>query len=139
MPTIRGSRPRTETDTLGPVTTPIAALVRRIVVLAVSGIAIAGLSLALAAPAGADEPEFWPEQPSIDKLEAVLLLGGVPLLLAVLIAIAVYLPALARGERVAPGAPSVENQWLGGPRKSAGELAGPDSADSQAGGASGRW
>ncbi len=130
---------RTKTDTLSPVTTPISAVVRRIVVLAVSGITVAGLSLALAAPAGADVPEFWDDPEPIDKLDMVLLLGGVPLLLAVLIAIAVYVPALARGERVAPGAPQVENQWLGGPRKSAGELAGPDSDDSQAGGASGRW
>ena len=120
-------------------TTPISAVIRRIVVIAVSGITVAGLSLVLAAPAGASVPEGWDTPESVDKLGMVLLLGGVPLLLAVLIAIAVYVPALARGERVAPGAPQVENQWLGGPRKSAGELAGPDSADSQAGGASGRW
>jgi hypothetical protein len=128
-----------ETDTLWSVTTSISAVLRRIVVLAVSGITVAGLSLALAAPAGASVPEGWDEPASVDKLGMILLLGGVPLLLAVLIAIGVYVPALARGERVAPGAPQVENQWLGGPRKSAGELAGPDSADSQAGGASGRW
>ena len=121
------------------VTTSISAVLRRIVVLAVSGITVAGLSLALAAPAGASVPEAWDTPDSVDKLGMLLLLGGVPLLLAVVIAIAVYVPALARGERVAPGAPQPDNQWLGGPRKSAGELAGPDSADSQAGGASGRW
>jgi hypothetical protein len=53
--------------------------------------------------------------------------------------VAVYVPALVRGERLAPGAPLVENQWLGGPRRSAGELAAPDSDSSEAGGASGRW
>jgi hypothetical protein len=127
------------TDTLWPVSTPISAVIRRIVVVAGSAITLAGLSLVLAAPAGASVPEEWDTPASVDKLGMVLLLGGVPLLLAVLITIGVYLPALARGERVAPGAPQVENQWLGGPRKSAGELAGPDSADSQAGGASGRW
>jgi hypothetical protein len=121
------------------VTTPISAAVRRIAVLAVSGITVAGLSLALASPAGAEVPEFWPDSDPVDKLGAILLLGGVPLLLAVLIAIAVYVPPLARGERVAPGAAQVEDQWLGGPRKSAGELAAPDSDTSQAGGASGRW
>ncbi|MDQ4055533.1 MAG: hypothetical protein M3237_22970 [Actinomycetota bacterium] len=120
-------------------TTTISAAVRRIAVLAVSGITVAGLSVALAAPAGADVPERWENEGPIDKLEALLLLAGAPLLLALVIALAVYVPAMARGERVAPGAPQVEDQWLGGPRKSAGELAGPDSETSQAGGASGRW
>ena len=120
-------------------TSPISAAVRRIVVLAVSGITIAGLSVALAGPAGAEVPEQWPANDAIDKLGMLLLLGGVPLLLAVVIGLAVYVPALSRGERVAPGAPQVADQWLGGPRKSAGELAAPDSDTSQAGGASGRW
>ena len=126
-------------DTLSPVTTTISAAVRRIAVLAGLGISVAGLSLAVAAPAGASVPEGWDDPEAVDKLGAILLLGGVPLLLAVIIGVAVYVPALARGERVAPGAPQVADQWLGGPRKSAGELAGPDSDDSQAGGASGRW
>ena len=108
-----------------------------------SGITVAGLSVALsvvaASPAAAEVPESWPDADSVDKLGAILLLGGVPLLLAIVIGLAVYVPALARGERVAPGAAQVENQWLGGPRKSAGELAAPDSESSQAGGASGRW
>lgn len=124
-------------------TTSISAALRRIAVLAVSGITVAGLTVALsvvvAGPAAAVGPEFWDTPDRIDKLGAVLLLGGVPLLLAVLIGVAVYAPAVARGERVAPGAPQVADQWLGGPRKSAGELAGPDSDDSRAGGASGRW
>ncbi len=69
----------------------------------------------------------------------LLVAVGLPLLGALLITAMVYGPPLARGERVAPGAPEVENQWLGGPRKATGELAGPDGEDSQAGGASGRW
>lgn len=124
-------------------TTPISAAVRRIAVLAVSGITVAGLSVVLsvvvATPANADVPEGWPDADPIDTLGAIGLLAGVPLLLALLIGLAVYVPALARGERVAPGAPEVEDQWLGGPRKGLGELAGPDSVDSEAGGASGRW
>jgi hypothetical protein len=142
MHSIRAAPHRTEqrrADTLSSVTTPISAVVRRIVVLAVSGLTVAGLSLALAAPAGAEVPEYWDDPEPVDKLGMILLLGGVPLLLALLIVIAVYVPALARGERVAPGAPHVQDQWLGGPRKTAGELAAPDSDDSQAGGASGRW
>ncbi len=95
----------------------------------------------LASSASAEPSEGWPEADPIDKLDALLLLGGIPLLLLVAITVAVYVPALMRGERIAPGAPSVENQWLGGPRKSAGELAAPDtdSTTSEAGGASGRW
>ena len=120
-------------------TTPISAAVRRIVVLAVSGITVTGLSLALAAPAVAEVPEGWPDPKPVDQLGAILLLAGVPLLAIVLIALAVYLPAMVRGERLAPGAPQVEDQWLGGPRRSPDELAPPDSETSQAGGASGRW
>ncbi|SFH72805.1 hypothetical protein SAMN05216561_10222 [Nocardioides psychrotolerans] len=104
-----------------------------------TGLTSVGLSLALAAPASAEPSEGWPVSQPVDMLDAVLLLAGVPILLFVVIAAAVYLPALVRGERIAPGAPHVENQWLGGPRKSAGELAGPDAATSEAGGASGRW
>ncbi|MDN4172663.1 hypothetical protein QWY28_06905 [Nocardioides sp. SOB77] len=93
----------------------------------------------LAAPASADVPEGWSDPDPVNTLHALLLLGGVPLLLFVLIALAVYVPALARGERVAPGTATPENQWIGGPRKSTAELAGPDGEQSQAGGASARW
>ena len=95
--------------------------------------------LALAAPANADVPQGWPEPPQVNTLEALLLLGAVPVLLFVVILLAVYVPALARGERVAPGQATIENQWIGGPRKSTAELAGPDSDESEAGGASARW
>ena len=47
--------------------------------------------------------------------------------------------ARARGESVRPGEQQLESQWLGGPRKSAGELAAPDGEDSKAGGAGGTW
>jgi hypothetical protein len=92
-----------------------------------------------------DVPVGWsPDPEDVDKLQAVLLLGGVPLLLFVGITLAVYVPSLVRGESIAPGSPTVENQWLGGPRTSAGELAGPgagsaDEQDPDSGGASGRW
>ena len=84
-------------------------------------------------------PQGWSDPESVDLLYAVLVLGGIPLGLFVAILLAVYLPAMIRGERVAPGEPRVENQWLGGPRKSVGELAGPHAEDSPAGGASARW
>lgn len=100
--------------------------------------AAAGL-VALAAPANADVPVGWSDPDPVNMLHAVLILGGVPLLITIAIVLAIYIPPLVRGERVAPGAPAVENQWLGGPRKGTAELAGPDSEESEAGGASGRW
>ncbi len=64
---------------------------------------------------------------------------GIPVLLFVVIALLAYLPALIRGEDVTPGGATVEDQWLGGPRAAAGELAAPDGATSEAGGAGARW
>jgi uncharacterized BrkB/YihY/UPF0761 family membrane protein len=112
---------------------------RRLCTLVAAGLWLAAASLVLAAPASADVPEGWGETPAIDKLEAILLLVGLPLLLFVVITFLVYVPSIIRGERIAPGHPGTENQWLGGPRKSADELAAPDTDESQAGGASGRW
>lgn len=120
-------------------TTKLSSAPRRTLLVLVTGLTSVGLSLALATPANAEPSEGWPPSEPVDMLDAVLLLAGVPLLLFILIVAAVYVPALVRGERIAPGAPHVENQWLGGPRKSAGELAAPDSTTSEAGGASGRW
>lgn len=120
-------------------TTTLSLALRRSLLLLVTGLTSLGLSVALAPPASADVAEGWPQAEPVDMLNAVLLLGGVPLLLFVAIMGAIYLPALVRGERLSPVAPTVENQWLGGPRKSAGELAGPDTETSEAGGASGRW
>jgi hypothetical protein len=86
-----------------------------------------------------DVPDGWSNPSDVNKVEALLLFGGIPMLLFITITIAVYLPSLARGERIAPGQPPVENQWLGGPRTGTAELKGPDSQDAEAGGASGRW
>jgi hypothetical protein len=112
---------------------------RRLLLLALTGLWLGAASLILATPASADVPEFWQDPEEVDNLHAILLLGGVPLLLFVIIGFLVYAPSIIRGERIAPGQSVTENQWLGGPRKGAGELAGPDTDDSQAGGASGRW
>ncbi|MBB6626747.1 hypothetical protein H5V45_05365 [Nocardioides sp. KIGAM211] len=96
--------------------------------------------LALAGPAGADVPEGWSQNPEdVSTLHALLVLGGIPVLLFLLIVAAVYVPALIRGESVTPGGAEVEDQWFGGPRKGTAELAGPDTDESKAGGASGRW
>jgi hypothetical protein len=110
----------------------LVTLLSFLLTLAVSTVSLAGT-------AAADTPASWDDPPETDKLQLLLLLVGVPLLLFVLIGLAVYLPAMVRGERIAPGATSPQNEWLGGPRRSAGELADPDTHDSEAGGASGRW
>jgi hypothetical protein len=94
---------------------------------------------ALAAVVPLDVPVGWSNPSDVNMVHAVLLLAGIPLLLFILITAAVYLPSVIRGERIAPGQPPVENQWLGGPRTGTAELKGPDSEDAEAGGASGRW
>ena len=114
-------------------------VLRRSLVVLVTGLTSVGLAVALAAPAHAQATDAWPEADPVDMFNVLLVFVGGPLLLFVGITLAVLLPAMIRGERIAPGAPAVENQWLGGPAKSAGELAGPDSTSSEAGGASGRW
>jgi hypothetical protein len=93
-----------------------------------------------AVPASADVPEGWSNPDDVEALHALLLLGGVPLLLFVAIAVLTYLPAIIRGEKLAPGA--ADDQWFGGPRQGAKELeAGTtDGTDvDETGGARGRW
>ena len=93
----------------------------------------------LAFPAHADVPEGWAEVSDVDDLHALALLVGGPLLLFVLIALAVYLPSMIRGEKLLPDHSGGEAQWIGGPRQGVAELPAPDGEDSRAGGASGRW
>jgi hypothetical protein len=117
------------------VTSRTVAIVRRTTILLGSSAAL----LAFAGPARADVAEGWSDPAPVDGIEALLLLGGIPLALGLIIMAMVYVPAMVRGERIAPNAPLVENQWIGGPRQGTAELAAPDGADSQAGGASARW
>ena len=62
-----------------------------------------------------------------------------------LIALAIYVPAMARGEKLLPdhagyGRDALpEGQWIGGPRQGVAELPAADGDDSQAGGARGSW
>lgn len=101
------------------------------------------LLLGTAGSASADTPEprpgGWEPKPDVDVLEAFLILGGIPLLIAVVVTLLYVAPALAKGEDLSINALEPENQWLGGPRKEANELAAPDSEDSKAGGAGGTW
>ena len=100
----------------------------------------------LAGPAHADVPEGWggaSEHSGLDALHALGLYVGAPLLLFVLIALAVYVPAMVRGEKLLPdhtrGERLPAGQWIGGPRQGVAELPAADGDDSRAGGASGKW
>jgi hypothetical protein len=132
------SESTTGADILVLVTTLVNPAVRTarrgLVVAAVTGLGVA----ATVAPAHADVPEGWSDPAEVDALQALLLLAGVPILLFVVITLAVYLPALARGEKVRPGASPVEDQWFGGPRPGSREL--PSGAEArETGGARGSW
>ncbi|MFC6288272.1 hypothetical protein ACFP3Q_09230 [Nocardioides sp. GCM10027113] len=91
-----------------------------------------------ATPAVADVPEGWSDPDPVSPLSAILWLGVLPLALFVLIALAVYLPAMVRGERLAPGGTPAAGQWFGGPRGGAPELESGERSE-ETGGASGRW
>ncbi|MCL2541087.1 MAG: hypothetical protein FWE71_01340 [Nocardioidaceae bacterium] len=104
-----------------------------------------GTALALAGgAASADTPipgGGWETKPQVNDLQAILLFVGIPILVLLVVSAMILGPALARGEAILPkkGDEEPEGQWLGGPRKSAGELADPDSEGSAAGGAGGTW
>ncbi|MBF4160142.1 hypothetical protein [Nocardioides acrostichi] len=128
------------TDAAGParVASRVARGVAATLTLGVAGL---GTAVLLAGPAAADVPSGWSDPSAVHPLHVLLVLIGIPALVAVVLVALVYGPPLARGERVAPGAPPVENQWLGGPRGAAGELgSSSDDADtSTTGGGSGGW
>ena len=94
----------------------------------------------LAAPAGAEVPEGWSNPPEVGLLQLLVVILGIPLVLALLISLAVLLPALARGEKLLPST-ETHDQWFGGPRETAGELESGESGREvgPTGGASGRW
>jgi hypothetical protein len=73
---------------------------------------------ALAAAFPLDVPVGWSNPSDVNMVHALLVLVGIPVLLFIGITVAVYLPSLVRGERIAPGQPPVSDQWLGGPRTS---------------------
>lgn len=121
-------------NTLAPATTARFAVRVSLPVVAL------GLAL-LATPAHADVAEGWSDPADVNALHALLLLGGVPVLLFVLIVLAVYLPAVVRGEPLSAtgGGADAEPQWLGGPRAGAKELTAGESESSETGGARGNW
>lgn len=118
--------------------TPNTSVVRRAfrAASAVAALAVVTQLTLLAGPASASVPEDWSDPDKVDKLHAIGLLVGVPLLLFVVIALLVYLPGMAR-EAVTPQ-PGADSEWFGGKRSTA-QLADPDNDESKAGGASGQW
>ncbi len=117
-------------------TTKLARRVRRPSVALLAGALVV---LASAGPAGADVPEGWSDPKPVDPWHAVLVLGGIPLLIFVVVTLLIVIPGVVRGERFTPGGQATEDQWFGGPRKGTAELPAPDGEESKAGGASGRW
>ncbi|GAA1476244.1 hypothetical protein GCM10009623_06900 [Nocardioides aestuarii] len=112
-----------------PVTSP---LIRRTALLLVA----ATVPVLVASPAGAEVPEGWSNPDDVSFLHLLLTVAGIPLVLAVLIALAVYLPALARGEKVAPGA-TTQDEWFGGPNRQPAEIEAGEARTT--GGGSGSW
>lgn len=116
-------------------TTKLARRARRTsAVLLVGALVVVG-----GGPAGADVPEGWSQPPDVDPIHALLLFVGLPLLTFLVITALVVVPGIVKGERFTPGGQATEDQWFGGPRQGTAALPAPDSEDSKAGGASGRW
>ena len=109
-----------------------ATLIRRSALLLVA----TAVAVLVASPAGAEVPEGWSDPEEVGILDLLLVIGAIAVGIAVLIALAVYLPALARGERVAPGS-QAQDEWFGGPRRSTAELESRDGGPT--GGGSGSW
>jgi hypothetical protein len=107
--------------------------------LAVLTVAVA-LPVTYAGAASANVPEGWTPPDDVSFMHALLVLGGIPLLVTVLLALAVYLPSVVRGESLAPAGARAGDEWFGGRRdaEKALEQRRPDTTD-ETGGASGSW
>lgn len=95
-------------------------------------------SVLLAAPAMAERPENWATPESVQFMDFFLLVLVFPLAATVVITLLAIVPALVKGEKLAPNAAPIEDQWLGGPKGGKAELESTGSAK-DAGGASGQW
>lgn len=107
-------------------------LIRRIALV----LTAAALPVLAAGPAVAEVPEGWSNPDEVGILQLLLVIGAIPVALAVLIGLAIYLPALARGENVKPGG-SDADEWFGGPRSGPAELGTREVGTT--GGGSGSW
>lgn len=90
--------------------------------------------------APADIPVGWSNPQPVHTVHFLLIFVGLPVLITLVILAAVYLPAVARGESVAPAGARTDDQWFGGRREPA-QLESADAADTDAGtgGAGGTW
>jgi hypothetical protein len=109
-----------------------------------AGAVSAGLFLgSWAAAAAAAPPEGWDNSVNDSTLASLLKLLGIPLLVAAVVTLLVYLPSMMRGRGAADPATyfSEHSEWFGGPRTSPEAVeSGPASAENKAlGGASARW
>ena len=112
------------------------ALVRT---LAVVTVAVA-LPLTYAGAASADVPERWSDPDDVSFLHALLVLGGIPLAVIVVLALATYLPSVVRGESIAPAGARSDDQWFGGRRDAELALEARKTwPTDETGGASGSW
>jgi hypothetical protein len=115
--------------------TTLAHLLRRTAVVALAG----ALVLAASGTASADVPEGWDTPDPVNPAEALLVLGGIPVLIFLVITLLVLAAGRSRGERVAAGGHATEDHWFGGPRQGTAELSAPPEDDSATGGTSARW
>jgi hypothetical protein len=73
-------------------------------------------AVTFAGPAAAATPVGWPDTESVSTLRALLLFGGIPVALIVLIALLVLIPTILRGPQQGSGAQRwSQPQWFGGP------------------------
>ena len=111
--------------------------------LAVATVA-AALALTYAGAASADGPEGWSDPDDVYFMHTLLVLVGIPLLCFVMLALAVYLPSILRGESVAPAGARATDEWFGG-RRDAQHSAQQaleqrkEAVTDETGGASGSW
>lgn len=96
----------------------------------------------------ADPPDSWENGPAVSALQTLLVLGGIPVALFLLITLLVYVPSMSRQESShQPGEVwRGEAEWFGGPSaglEAVDRASPPAATDGDSGpargGASGRW
>lgn len=117
-------------------------------------LAVPVAALLSASPASASPPESWGTPAPMSALTALLVFGGIPLLIIGVITLLVLAPSITRGDRQQRGVASwTEPQWFGGPGEAltASDRSGREieggvpvrtggaKAPEQSGGASARW
>jgi hypothetical protein len=113
----------------------------------VLALAPAVLVTSTAGAAVADPPDSWENTPHVSPLYTLLVLGGIPLALFVLITLLVYVPSMSKDEGYQPGqAWRGEPEWFGGPRggleaadRTVPPAVGDGRSESTRGGTSGHW